>query len=675
MGDRAAPRETGRGCPMSKSRLATVALTAALVVGGWTSHDAHFAAAPMTVGRVFEADTAQSQRSQRRQEPPVVSRSVFRAGVEYVSLDVIVTDDHGRAVTDLAADDFAITENGRAQTIRNFDDVVIPQVRRAVDLHAAPAPPPDVATNVAPGPTSRAFVFVIDEGTIQPTAVVPLKRAMTEFLRTLAPADRVAIVFVKRSDFAVDFTNDIGRLVRGVGNIDRIVGSGGADARAARLVLVNVVTALAAAPETRRALVLLSGGNRIDPMQPGLDVVPGPSTAFTFPGLQDLFDRARNADVSIYTVDPSGMLTLDTGITSGGPPGQRLAPGRVAMQDFMRTLPYNTGGLALVNVNDMPAAADAVVEDNNNYYVIGYSPTPFVADRKFHDVKVTVATRSGLHVRARKGYVAETMATVDSPGAQVTAALSEAQPRSDLGLRVFLAPVVPKANGAASVLTIDVDYPATDVPVRPDDDLDASFLALDPDGQVMKSQPQTFHVMLSTVRREAVTVSLDDVLDLPKGKWTLRLGVVSRVLGTVGTVHFPVDVPAFGGKTLETSPLVLGLAETMTLVGRPESIVALVPLQPTTARMFAGGTRLRLFARVFSPTPSAVKVDLRLKRDSKVVRTLPVRMTPAPGAPKALDCEAAFALTDLQTGAYVLELTARASASQTKTEAVAIQVK
>ena len=608
---------------------------------------------------------------QRQQEPP--SRTVFRAGVEYVPLDVIVTDDHGHAVTDLTADDFAVTENGRTQTVLSFEHVLIPSGRRAVDLHTAPAPPPDVATNVAPGPSSRAFVFVIDDGAIRPGAIVPLKRAMTEFLQALSPADRVAIVFVKRSDFAVDFTSDIGRLERGVANIDKIAGSGGADARATRLVLVNVVTALAAAPETRRVLVLLSGGNPIAPLAPGLDVVPGPSGQFTMAGTQDLFDRARNADVSIYTVDPHGMLTLDTGITTGGRPSNTIRG--AAGQDFMRTLPYNTGGLALVNVNDMPAAADAVLEDNNSYYVLGYSPSPFVADRKFHDVKVAVTTRSGLHVRARKGYVAETEVTAESPGAQVAAALGDAQPRSDLGLRVFLAPIVSKANGATSILTIDVDYPAAAVSVRPDDDLDASFLALDPDGQVMKSQTQAFHVVLSSARPEAVTVSLDDVLDLPKGKWILRVGVASRLLGTVGTVHSPVDVPAFGGKTLETSPLVLGLAETTTLVGQPESIAALVPFQPTTARSFALGTRLRLFARVFNPKPSDVKVDLRLRQNAKVVRTLPVRITPAPGTPRALDCEAALPLTDLPAGAYVVELIAHASAGQTRTQALVISVK
>ncbi len=282
------------------------------------------------LGLCVAAPQAGQPPPQGQQEPPLVSRTVFRAGVEYVPLDVIVTDDHGHAVTDLTADDFAITEHDREQAILNFERVLIPPVRRAIDLRAAPAPPPDIATNVAPGPSSRAFVFVIDDGSIRPEAIVPVKRAMTEFLETLSPVDRVAIVFVKRSDFAVDFTTDVGRLVRGVGNVDKMAGSGGADARAARLVLVNVITALAAAPETRRILVFLSGGYPIMPGA-GLDAKPpknGPARVFTIAGTQDLFDRARNADVSIYTVDPHGMLTLDTGLTTGGRPSPHINSGR-----------------------------------------------------------------------------------------------------------------------------------------------------------------------------------------------------------------------------------------------------------------------------------------------------------------------------------------------------------
>lgn len=44
------------------------------------------------------------------QETPQVPRAVFRAGTEYVAVDVIVTDGRGQPVTDLTAADFEIRE-------------------------------------------------------------------------------------------------------------------------------------------------------------------------------------------------------------------------------------------------------------------------------------------------------------------------------------------------------------------------------------------------------------------------------------------------------------------------------------------------------------------------------------------------------------------------------------
>jgi hypothetical protein len=48
-------------------------------------------------------------------------RPVFRAGVELVTVDVVVTDSDDRPITDLSADDFEILDDkGRRQTIAEF---------------------------------------------------------------------------------------------------------------------------------------------------------------------------------------------------------------------------------------------------------------------------------------------------------------------------------------------------------------------------------------------------------------------------------------------------------------------------------------------------------------------------------------------------------------------------
>ena len=50
----------------------------------------------------------------------------FRAEVEYVEVDVLVTDEQGRFVGDLRKEDFDVFEDGKPQAITNFALVEIP---------------------------------------------------------------------------------------------------------------------------------------------------------------------------------------------------------------------------------------------------------------------------------------------------------------------------------------------------------------------------------------------------------------------------------------------------------------------------------------------------------------------------------------------------------------------
>jgi VWFA-related protein len=626
------------------------------------------------------------------QQAPPQARSVFRAGVEYVAVDVVVTDPHDKPVTDLSVNDFEIRERDHGQQILDFAHVSVPVNHRSVDLHAVPAPPPDVASNPVPLPASRAFVFVIDDGAIRVDDVVKLKRVMTTFLQELSPTDRVAVVYIRRSDLAQDFTSDPGQLVRAVNNINAAIGWQ-PDARATRLVLDHVVTSLAELPETRRAVVYVSSGFRTCPThgtQPpvridecaGLDVIPYHVTdVFTPAGLQDLFDHSKAADVPVYTLDPQGLeapaLNLGGHLADQTPQNRQLADVKnVEAQDFLRTVPYNTQALALVNTNDLESAVTTIMTDNGDYYVLGYSPSPYAADDKFHSIDVQVVTRQGLHVRARQGYVAAKRAPTSDARTRLMAAVGDPELHSELGLHAFAAPVAAAPNGATAIITLGVSYPAvTGDRGRADDDLLVTYVAADPDGHVMKAEPRAFHAALAGAARDAFDLSLDDVMALPKGRWTLVVGVSSQLLGTVGTLHVPMDVRVLPGAGLESSPLILGVASgAPALVARPEAIATLVPFQPTTARTFTSGQQLRVFSRVFAAKPAEVKTELRLTRGKTVVQTLPLRVTPTASVEGAQDCEATLDLKDVPPGDYALEFTARLSRNQTSTRAVGFHV-
>lgn len=622
---------------------------------------------------LFQAGPDQHQRSETTSQQPV-----FRSGVEFVTLDVVVTDGHDRAVTDLKASDFEIQERGRKQPILDFDRVSIPLADRPIDF-LAPAPPrPDVASNMPLPHVSRAFVFVIDDGAVRAADIVPLKRAMTQFLESLSPDDRAAVVYIKRSDLGQDFTNDVGLLIRAVNHINSAVGWT-PDARATQHVLENVIATLATAPETRHAVVYVSSGFRVD----WTNHAPTRDNYWSVDDLRALFDQAKRADVPIYALDPHGLASPESVNGIGGHLEDQTPENRATQvqdiqstQDFMWVLAGQTGGLAFVNQSSVSYVVNSVFADNGSYYVLGYSPSPYDADGRFHPVEVRVVTRPGLRVRAKQGYVARKPEIVTTPREQVARALTDGQPGGPLQLRAFAAPVAVASHGATAVVTLDIGYPQ--VPVddqRADDDLEIQFLALDSDARVVASERRTFHVPLAGRSGGAFVLSLDDALVLPKGQWTLRVGASSRSQGALGTVHLPVDIPALSATAFSASPLVLSVgAREGGLVAHAEAIADLIPFQPTTLRTFSRDQQLRVFSRVFATSIAQVSTQLRVISESGVSRSIPVEVKATPNVENAWDCSGVVALADLAPGTYTVEFQAQPSRGKPAMRSSSIRV-
>src|SRR5215210_6348513 len=67
--------------------------------------------------------SAQQTPTQTPTGQPAVT---FKAEVDYVDVDTIVTDQQGRVVTDLTKDDFEIFEDGKRQQVQLFSFVDLP---------------------------------------------------------------------------------------------------------------------------------------------------------------------------------------------------------------------------------------------------------------------------------------------------------------------------------------------------------------------------------------------------------------------------------------------------------------------------------------------------------------------------------------------------------------------
>ena len=97
-----------------------------------------------------------------RHPPPQPPQPTFKVQVDYVEVDVVVTDQQGSLVRDLKKEDFQVLEDGKPQTISAFTLVDIPIERADRPLFAATPIEPDVKTNERPF-DGRVYVMVIDD--------------------------------------------------------------------------------------------------------------------------------------------------------------------------------------------------------------------------------------------------------------------------------------------------------------------------------------------------------------------------------------------------------------------------------------------------------------------------------------------------------------------------------
>jgi VWFA-related protein len=649
--------------------------------------------APPLLALVLASAAARVVLTGAAQDPAQTARRpVFRGGVEFVRVDVVVTDDKDRPVTDLTIADFEIVEKGRPQTITDFLYVDVPVAKREIGDDVPVAPPPDVATNELPSEASRAFVMLVDDRHLLTHDIVPVKRVMTDFLRALGPDDQVAIAFVGRSDLGTDFTNDLGRLLESVDGVREVFGFGldslpprpgqGAfhEARSTLDTLRNVVATLAASRHMRRAVVYVSAGINHDPgASPG--TLEGIEYLNLHQDLQRIYREAGRVDVPVYTLDPRGLATPELAVRSPfalvNPDVVREVSRRIRIQqDHMAEVAVNTGGRAFIKQSDLTGAVNQIVAENGSFYLLGYYPTPYTPDGEFHAIDVRVK-RPGVRVRPRKGYIAPKPAdTSAEPGASLAATLGEGLPNGGLRLDAVATPLAAGEQGrVTTAISVRVRYEPDEARTGvPDEALLMGVLALDTDAHVRVSSDQRLAFDLPA---GADAFQIDYVLDLPRGQSALRVGVASRVTGRTGTVHLPIDLPDLGDGKLALSGLVLARAgETRPPSVGSAELPALLPFAPTVDRTFAREDVLRVFARVFPPKQGGDRVQAALTMDGAANLGLQVACAASTRVAGTMDCQAEAPLSGLAPGTHVLTFAARVGGDgKPVTRSIPIEIK
>src|SRR5688572_6877647 len=128
-----------------------------------------------------------------------------------MTFDFRALGENGQPVPDLAEADLALRIDGRVRQVRSLRFV------RAASGASNPVPAP-FGSN-ALGESGRAIVLVIEDESLRAGVGRYAIDGAIRFIRTLSPADRVALITMPRGGLHVDLTNDHAAVIAALSRI------------------------------------------------------------------------------------------------------------------------------------------------------------------------------------------------------------------------------------------------------------------------------------------------------------------------------------------------------------------------------------------------------------------------------------------------------------------------
>jgi VWFA-related protein len=220
---------------------------------------------------------------------------------------------------------------------------------------------------------------------------------------------------------------------------------------------------------------LLTGLARVPGRKSVLFMTEGFFFEESWADLRILVGQAARANVRIYTIDALGLRRGSDGteLSSMNPletTGQVPLGAYNTTEEGPNMLANDTGGYVIRKTNDFAAAMTEIARDAGSYYVLGFSPPESALTGRFRDITVKVK-RSGLKVRARRGYLAAKAGGAVRPAAEIGAPAAAEMPVPP-PVRPVDAPKAAAENPppapAEAAAGLSAPLPTIAIPLRPD---------------------------------------------------------------------------------------------------------------------------------------------------------------------------------------------------------------
>ena len=337
------------------------------------------------------------------QERPTGQGFSFRTGVELVNVTATVTDQSGRFVEGLTAQDFVLYEDGKPQEITQFESERVPvSLGIALDTSGSMLGEKIVAAQAALnrflidllGPNDEVFLYRFDG---RPTLVQSWtedRRALSSALGSVKPNGGTAMYDTVAE--AVPLAQSGSRRKKAL-----VVISDGNDTSSR-----TPVNALQQAIRQSEVLVYAigidaSGGQNYSPppKQSSSPPPPAPSTPRTLPQPSPFPGRAPPPKAA-PPPKPQPPPPPSSSSRSSRSSVDRVNP------DALRAITDDSGGRTeiIVSPRDLDPATAGIADELSRQYFLGYTST-VPKDGRWHTIELRM--KRGNHVvRARKGFVA-----------------------------------------------------------------------------------------------------------------------------------------------------------------------------------------------------------------------------------------------------------------------------